>query len=98
MCDRWDIGGFSSRNPLQEGGTIFIYDAYEGGIGIAEGVYDFLDELLESTYELISDCDCEEGCPSCIYSPKCGNDNDPLDKTAAIYILEKMGKEFGYIE
>lgn len=96
MCDRWDIGGFSSRDPLEEGGTIFIYDAYEGGIGIAEEIYDLLDELLESTYELIIDCDCEEGCPSCIYSPKCGNDNDPLDKEAAIYILEKLGERFEY--
>ncbi|MBS3787071.1 DEAD/DEAH box helicase [Candidatus Bipolaricaulota bacterium] len=96
MCDRWDIGGFSSRNPLEEGGTIFIYDAYEGGIGIAEEVYDLLSELLERTYELIVGCDCEEGCPSCIYSPKCGNDNDPLDKEAAIYILEKLGERFGY--
>jgi len=96
MCDRWDIGGFSSRDPLEEGGSIFIYDAYEGGIGIAEEVYELLDDLLERTYELVLDCDCEEGCPSCIYSPKCGNDNDPLDKQAAIYILRELGKRFDY--
>ena len=96
MCDRWDIGGFSSRDPLDKGGTIFIYDAYEGGIGIAEEVYALMNELLESTYELVADCGCDEGCPSCIYSPKCGNDNDPLDKNGAIYILKELGKRFGY--
>ncbi len=96
MCDRWDIGGFSSRHHRKGGGAIYIYDGYEGGIGIAEEVYDLLDELLESTLELVADCDCEEGCPSCIYSPKCGNDNEPLDKEGAIYILEKLGKRFGY--
>lgn len=96
MCDRWDIGGFSSRHHPEGGGNIYIYDAYEGGVGIAEEVYELLHDLLERTLELIADCDCEEGCPSCIYSPKCGNDNEPLDKKGAIFILEKLGERLGY--
>ncbi len=96
MCDRWDIGGFSSYHRDGTGGAIYIYDGYQGGIGIGEKVYGLLKELLESTYELIRDCDCEEGCPSCIYSPKCGNDNEPLDKAAATFILKKLAEDFGY--
>jgi DEAD/DEAH box helicase domain-containing protein len=96
MCDRWDIGGFSTRQHVEGGGAVYIYDGYEGGIGIAKEVYEIIDELLESTLELIADCDCEEGCPSCIYSPKCGNDNEPLDKRAAIFILKELGKRLGY--
>lgn len=90
MCDRWDIGGFSAFHRSRGGGTIYVYDGYEGGIGIADKVYDLIDQLLTSTYELIRDCGCEEGCPSCIYSPKCGNENEHLDKQAAIIILEKL--------
>lgn len=90
MCDRWDIGGFSAYNPAGGGGTIHIYDGYEGGIGIAERIYGLIGKLLVNTYELIRDCDCEEGCPSCIYSPKCGNDNEGLDKEAALLILEQL--------
>ncbi|MFP4508350.1 MAG: DEAD/DEAH box helicase [Candidatus Acetothermia bacterium] len=96
MCDRWDIGGFSSRHHREGGGAIYIYDGYEGGIGITEEVYDLLDELMESTLELIAGCSCEEGCPSCIYSPKCGNDNEPLDKEGAIFIMRRLGKRFDY--
>jgi ATP-dependent helicase YprA (DUF1998 family) len=32
----------------------------------------------------------KEGCPSGIYSPKCGNENEPLDKKAARIILKHL--------
>lgn len=92
VCDRWDIGGLSSPVFGENGeAVIFVYDAYEGGIGLAEKAYTLLPELLASSYELVRDCGCEKGCPSCIYSPKCGNDNQPLDKEATIRILRDLG-------
>ncbi len=91
MCDRWDVGGLSSSSFGNTGEpVIFVYDAYEGGIGLAEKAYEILPNLLTSAYELVRDCPCEDGCPSCIHSPKCGNDNQPLDKQATILILKKI--------
>lgn len=91
LCDRWDIGGLSSALFGETGEpAIFVYDAYEGGIGLAEKAYDELPGLLGSAHELVRDCTCEKGCPSCIFSPKCGNDNQPLDKKATIYILREL--------
>lgn len=91
MCDRWDIGGLSSPSFGDTGEpAIFVYDAYEGGIGLSEKAYEVLPRLLASAHELVRDCPCEEGCPSCIHSPKCGNDNQPLDKEATALILRQL--------
>jgi DEAD/DEAH box helicase domain-containing protein len=93
MCDRWDIGGVSTAmHPDTGHPTIFIYDGFEGGIGISETLYARVKELLAKTLQLISDCECKDGCPSCIYSPKCGNENEPLDKKAASIILGRLLK------
>jgi len=94
MCDRWDIGGVSTSDHPDTGKpTIFIYDGYRGGIGISEKSYQLFQELAGNTLELIESCECEDGCPSCIYSPKCGNNNEPLDKRAAIIILRTLLKK-----
>ena len=91
MCDRFDIGGLSTNyhEDTQEA-TIFIYDGYEGGIGICEKAVDVFVDLLKSTLDLLNNCNCQSGCPACIYSPKCGNDNKPLHKNATKYVLEYM--------
>ena len=93
MCDRFDIGGLSTNyhEDTQEA-TIFIYDGYAGGIGICEKAVDVFVDLLDSTIDLLENCNCKSGCPSCIYSPKCGNDNKPLHKNATKYILNYMKK------
>jgi DEAD/DEAH box helicase domain-containing protein len=91
LCDRWDIGGISSTNHPDTGQPqIFIYDGYPGGVGIAEQGFVLLDELWRATWKLLRECPCEDGCPSCIQSPKCGSNNEPLDKQAAIFILEVL--------
>jgi DEAD/DEAH box helicase domain-containing protein len=93
MCDRWDIGGLSTLlHPDTKEPTIFIYDGFEGGIGISEALYSKIKLLWKKTLELIDNCECREGCPSCIYSPKCGNENEPLDKKAASIILKEVLK------
>ncbi len=91
LCDRNDIGGVSTPlHPDTGKAQVFIYDAYPGGIGIAEKGFELISELWRETLRLISECPCEEGCPSCVQSPKCGNNNEPLDKKAAQLILSDL--------
>jgi DEAD/DEAH box helicase domain-containing protein len=91
LCDRNDIGGVSTPfHPDTGKAQIFIYDAHPGGIGIAEKGFEMITELWQATLKAIEECPCIDGCPSCVQSPKCGNNNQPLDKEAAIVLLEEL--------
>lgn len=91
ICDRWDVGGVSTNWQPQTGmATIVIYDGYPGGAGIAELGFAAGRGHVEATLEVVSNCPCETGCPSCVQSPKCGNWNEPLDKAGAIALLRAI--------
>ena len=94
MCDRWDIGGLSTPVHSQtEQPTIFVYDGHAGGVGISRQGFERFPEWVRDARNLIRDCSCESGCPSCIQSPKCGNWNEPLDKDAALRLLAAMQQD-----
>ncbi len=91
ICDRWDVGGVSTvRHADTEGATIFVYDGYPGGAGIAELGWEAGRAHLAATLDAISACGCASGCPSCVQSPKCGNGNEPLDKHGATALLNAV--------
>jgi len=91
ISDRGDIGGISYTGHPQLGRpAIFIYDGVPGGVGLAERAFHDLPRLLERTHGLIAACECEDGCPGCIQSPRCGNGNKPLDKSGALRVLELL--------
>ena len=91
LCDRNDIGGVSTPlHPDTAQPQVFIYDGHPGGVGIAERGFHILERLWEATLETVSACPCQSGCPSCIQSPKCGNNNHPLDKDVAVLLLRGL--------
>ncbi|GAB3453621.1 hypothetical protein GCM10027570_32910 [Streptomonospora sediminis] len=90
-CDRWDIGGVSTALHADTGClTVFVYDGHEGGAGFAERGYAAAREWLTATRQAIAGCECTDGCPSCIQSPKCGNGNDPLSKPGALRLIDAL--------
>ncbi|MFP5020901.1 DEAD/DEAH box helicase [Pseudonocardia phyllosphaerae] len=89
ICDRWDIGGLSTALHPDTGlPTVFVHDGHPGGAGLAERGHEVLDRWLRATRDAVRDCECRTGCPSCVQSPKCGNGNNPLDKTGAVQVLD----------
>jgi DEAD/DEAH box helicase domain-containing protein len=90
ICDRWDVGGVSTPACGPDGlPTVFIYDGYPGGVGVADLAYGAADRHLSATAEVLERCGCSGGCPSCVQTPKCGNGNEPLDRWAALALLRR---------
>ena len=65
--------------------NLYLYDAYPGGIGFSEPLFRAHDLLVRKTRELISSCECEWGCPSCVGPP---GGLAPRAKEAALAILD----------
>jgi DEAD/DEAH box helicase domain-containing protein len=95
--DNSDMGGLSTVTHPEVGGPVWlIHDAVEGGVGFAHSIYHNFERVAKRTRERISDCVCGrvEGCPSCLMSSQCGNENDPLHRYAAVELLEAALERF----
>ncbi len=92
--DEKELGGISYSN-----GRMYIYEGIPGGVGLVDVLYKRFEELSLHTKNRLYECDCEDGCPKCIFDPMCGNDNRYLSKEGAkklsSYILENIKKGEG---
>jgi DEAD/DEAH box helicase domain-containing protein len=70
--------------------TVFVYDGHPGGAGFSRRGFEAAGPWLRATRDTILACECTDGCPSCIQSPKCGNQNQPLDKGGARTLLDAL--------
>ena len=82
-----DMGGISFPS-----GQIYIYDSYPGGSGITRHLFSRLEKDFERALEIVKNCNCIDGCPKCIFSPYCGNNNKILSRKKALFILENIIK------
>ena len=70
LCARHDIRtSVELRSPVTEWTTIYIFDSYHGGIGLAEKTYAIFPQILEDAEKCLAGCPCQNGCPSCIGPP-----------------------------
>ncbi|MCS6829297.1 MAG: DEAD/DEAH box helicase [Armatimonadota bacterium] len=87
-CERMDLGStFAWLYPAFGRSAIFVYDTSPGGAGISKGAYEEVENLLQMATALVSECDCIDGCPSCLHSPQCPVRNDGLDKWWTVRLL-----------
>ena len=102
MCDPADIGTTidSSNNSRS---TIFLYDRYPGGIGFSEKIYEMMEEVMTACWMVVSECACEDGCPSCVGAPRppeAGDDGTKgtiPDKEAALVLLHALLEKEPYV-
>ena len=82
-----NLGGAKEEREFFEA-NLYLYDAYPGGIGFSEPLYDATEVLLARTHELIAACPCEKGCPSCVGA---AGERGEQAKEAALAILARLG-------
>ena len=68
MCDSRDLGGVVDSQNLGRS-TLILYDRYPGGLGYSERGFQHVERLLGICLEMVRDCPCEDGCPSCVGLP-----------------------------
>lgn len=67
MCDPSDVYVTPQmKSSHNEKPTIFLYDRYPGGVGLSEQIYEKLPNIMLEAKNMIENCPCEDGCPSCI--------------------------------
>ncbi len=99
MCDSRDISGVVDSKNLGRS-TLILYDRYPGGLGYSEQGFHRVLELLHLCLQLVQECDCEAGCPSCVglpnLRPAIHSDPDLLrgypmpNKQAATRLLQRL--------
>jgi DEAD/DEAH box helicase domain-containing protein len=67
MCDPRDLGTVAEvRSVTTLLPTVTVYEVYPGGVGFSSRMFELHRELLDDAAELVHDCPCAAGCPSCI--------------------------------
>ncbi len=102
MCDSRDLGGVVDSKNLGRT-TMILYDRYPGGLGYCQKGMQHVAELLRICHELVAECPCQEGCPSCVGLPNLapGMHSDPdlsrghpmPNKPATLRLLELLRGE-----
>ncbi len=88
LCDAADVAGVSMPIHPQTGApTILLFDGIEDGAGLAEVLFEEWSRLAAAAHAMVSRCPCDNGCPACLLSPRCGSQNQPLSKPGAMRIL-----------
>lgn len=83
-CDPNDLNTTSADN------TIYLYDSFGAGIGLARVANDRLDEIVDLAYQLASTCPCQNGCPACVYLARRPDGNQGVSKQGALRLLEHL--------
>src|SRR3954471_1379114 len=68
MCDSRDLGGVVDSKNLGRT-TMILYDRYPGGLGYCERGFAHMPQVLAICLEMVRDCPCDDGCPSCVGLP-----------------------------
>ncbi len=89
MCDPRDLGIHTDPawSAVDGKPSVVLYDLIPAGIGFSQKLFEIHAELIQRAFELVSQCECEDGCPSCV-GP--GGENGVGGKAETLEILKEL--------
>lgn len=90
-ADRFDANTLSREQASGTGAypTVFYYETYAGGIGVAKNLFADWETALRKGIEIASNCPCRMGCQDCIEPPK-SYVNREINKHLGIELAERI--------
>ena len=87
-ADRFDT---STWSKVKDGLTVYYYENYMGGIGVAKKFYEVWHDVLEKGVEIAERCTCTKGCQNCIEPAKSwSSSSTEIDKVAGIELAYEL--------
>ena len=81
MADLNDI--FTDVSLVLEGdvfkSSLYVFDSIEGGVGYAEKIYEKIEDTLKLCRDVLNECECDSGCPSCVPPIPEGINNEEVE-------------------
>jgi DEAD/DEAH box helicase domain-containing protein len=92
LCDITDLGSYVDQNAKFSNlkPVIMIYDSIPAGMGLSNSLYERVFLLLEKCKDLLVQCECQDGCPSCV-GPT--SESGSGGKKETRYLLDLLLKE-----
>jgi DEAD/DEAH box helicase domain-containing protein len=89
MCDPRDLGVFSDpKSDLADGApVVMVFDQMGDAMGFSQRLFEIHAELMRSAYDLVRECGCQDGCPSCV-GP--GGEQGQGSKRETLALLEAL--------
>ncbi len=93
LCSAHDIGIAERLKDLYEGyPALYLYDNAPGGTGLAEGFIHTADEIITAAFEMVKNCSCRRGCPSCIGAEDISGDEN-IKEEVIRFFTKWLGKD-----
>lgn len=84
---------FAQRQSKRKRPARLIFHDAKGGLrgtGVSAKTFEFIDQIILTTYERVTSCECEWGCPLCVSGSFCKENMLVMSKPAAIIILGSL--------
>ena len=88
LADKSDIRAECPYDVGEHKNHLLLYDAHNGGLGVAESVFSKFSEVASLALKIASECTCIEGCPRCCHIPSCSSYNKHIQKSGGSQLLE----------